>query len=110
GPITIDTSRPLPVAWSGAEGTALDISLACADIHDDPGHSSVVRCTVPGESETLTVPKELLHYLPTCSAGEVLITSQSEEELDLDWPYVLRVERYAQTADGIETSASMVVE
>jgi hypothetical protein len=111
-PIRLDTSRDFDVAWSGGAGTLVDVTLKCDDIHDDPGHSTEVRCAVPGEVGALTIPSSLLHYLPTvkCRAGDILISSQSEKQVGSDWPYTLLLQRPARNAEGVEASASMLPE
>lgn len=73
-----DRDTPLPVAWSGAAGTAAIINVLPVEIFPEPGiaDGNAITCSV-ADTGTFTIPAEALGYLPAASGmggGTVALT------------------------------------
>lgn len=108
GPLVVDRTQPLPVAWSNGGAGDVRVQLVAPD---GAGGSTVVACVFASSSGAGTVPATALAKLPATQKGAVSINGDvSRTQVVGDWTFAITASSFGNVPSGAYAAALLTVQ
>lgn len=108
-PLELDTGEDFVVQWSPENEATAWAFLGCAS--PDAGQLTEIGCSQPASAGSLTVPTDVLWYLPTTGCrGWISITARDAKLIELpSWTYRVEAVSVGSSPDGADADGESIL-